>query len=206
MVTSWLGPVFGIHELRAAVTDVLQAWLPVALVDVARQTGVDETTVPFPRSWRRVASWDNVPEDQQPVVYVTSTGTVGENTRRSAGMTDATWRLAVLSAVRGKDYDQTAERASVYAAAIRAVLSQHRPDVEGLSQLKWVGESYDVLSTASQRTWAGALTEFDCQVDPSVRQASPPRPAPLAPPADPFDLPDGTVEASDVAAYIEVDR
>lgn len=205
-MSTWLGAVFAIHQLRSAATDVLQAWLPAALVDVARQTGIDETTVPFPRSWVRVASWDNVREDQQPVVYVTSTGTVGEVDRRAGGVADATWRLAVLAAVRGSDYDQTAERASIYGAAIRNVLTQHRPYIEGLSSIRWVGDSYDVYASTSQRTWAGALVEFDCDVDASAVETPPQRLTPLQPPPDPFDLPDGPVEIVEAGADIGVSR
>lgn len=186
-MTTLLGHVTAVHQLRTAALDVLRDWLPAALVDVARQTGVDPQTVPFPRSWRRVASWDSVPEDQQPVVFATSPGLVGTTQRRAeGGAWQATWRIPILAAVRGKDYEQTAERVSVYAAAIRTVLIQQPLPVAGAKALQWVGETYDVLPTQHQRTWAGALVEFDAEIS-TVATTAPRR---QEPPEDPFADPE----------------
>lgn len=202
MAATWLGPLFAVHQLRNATTNTLQAWLPVALVDVARQTGIDETTIPFPRSWKRVANWDSVPEDQVPVVYITSTGTQDVVRRRAEGVMDATWRLQVMAAVRGKSYEQTAERVSVYATAIRAVLLQHRPQIDGLGELLWTGETLDAMQTQHQRTWAGALVEFDAHIHQAVIAERPGVLPVPDPPEDPFEAAPDFLEVT--AATFEV--
>lgn len=186
MTDTLLGPVTPIHVVRRAVVDVLQTWLPAALVDVARQHDIDPHTVPLPRSWQRVASWRDVPQDQLPVVFSTSPGVTGLPVRnRGQGAWQATWRLPIVAAVRGNSYEQTATFTSVYGAAIRTVLLQQRPHVEGLSGLVWVGERYDAMQPDQQRTLAGALVEFDATIDHTVDQAL----RRDAPPSDPFDPP-----------------
>lgn len=193
MAITLLGHVTAVHQLRGAAVDQLKAWIEAALVDVARQTGVDETTVPFPKSWRRVANWDSVPEDQQPVVFSTSPGTVGDPPRREAGRWSATWEVPILAAVRGQSYDQTADLVSVYATAIRTVLIQQPPDVDGLRSWWWAGETLDALPTEQQRTWAGALVTFTATVDDVLVEAG----RRDEPPADPFADPADRDEIAD---------
>lgn len=170
-MTTLLGHVVAVHQLRRAAISRLQQWIEAALVDVARQTGVDEHAIQFPRSWRRLASWDGVPEDQQPVVFATSPSTTGVSgagpnvTRMNDGRWSCQWEVPILAAVRGQDYEQTAELVSVYAAAIRTVLIQHPPDIDGLHSWWWAGETYDALPAEQQRSWAGALVTFTADVD-----------------------------------------
>lgn len=193
MALTLLGHVTAVHQLRAAAVDRLQTWIEAALVDVARQTGVDETVVPFPKSWRRVASWDGVPDDQQPVVFATSPGTVGEPPRRERGRWSATWEVPILAAVRGQDYDQTQQFASVYAAAMRTVLIQQPPAVDGLHSWWWTGETLDALPTEQQRTWAGALVTFTATVDDVLVEGG----RRDQPPDDPFADPAARGEITD---------
>jgi hypothetical protein len=162
--------VLGVHQVRADAIATLQAWLPTALVDVARQTGIDETFVEFPRSWRRVASWDSVAEDQQPLVFATSPGTTATsgaraNTgRRRSSEWFAEWEVPILAAARGQDYDQTADLVSVYATAIRAVLVQRPPSLDGV-RWWWTAEQFDALPAEQQRTWGGVVVTFVASAD-----------------------------------------
>lgn len=200
MTDTWTSEIVAVHQLRDAARTVLQAWLPTALHDVAGQAGVD--VPPSPRTWRRVATFDQVPEAQVPVVFVAAPSTTSTTLRRSTDYT-ASWELQVVAALRGRDYEQTAERVSVYAAAIRAVMLQ-RPLGINVAAVRWQGEVYDEMPAVAQRTWAAAMLSFEVDVAPAVQIYTPMRAA-LAPPADPSDTPDGTT-ATDVAAVVDVVR
>lgn len=200
-----VGPVTAVHQLRRAVIATLQDWLVWTdgdgrwqpgwpLVDIAQQTGVDVDRLPPVRAWHRVAAWDDVSESQQPVVFATSPGLVGEPERRAREWRSV-WEVPVMVAVRGQDYDDTADLVSVFAAAIRTTVLREQPTVDGVEGWWWAGETYDALPADQQRTWAGALVTFHCAAS-EVVQERPERDRPDTPFDDAKPIP--TVEQVDV--------
>lgn len=170
---SWLGRTVGAHQVRDAVYEVLQAWLPVALADVARQSGLDPTSIRPPASWTRAIDYRELPAQQSPNVVVASPQTSGR-IRRAAdqddparGNIDMTWLVNIAAVVRGQDFEDTSRVVGVYMAAISAVVAQQLPAHELIDSVTIDddAEQYDVLATEQQRTIAGGLLRIDIGVD-----------------------------------------
>lgn len=192
-MTVWVPPLVAVHQIRTAVLGELQVWLPTALAEVAAETGVD--VPPSPRSWHRLGTWDQVAEAQLPVVFVAVPATSGTTVRRAEAY-DAVWDLQVVAAVRGGSYEQTAEAVSVYAAAIRAVLTQ-RP--VGWT-CRWTGEMYDAMPARGQRTLAATMVTWTVEVADAIGLESPMRHA-SGPPDGPPTVP--TVQETDVEVVVD---
>lgn len=175
-MSDW-GPLVGVSEVRTAVADTLKEWIDDALVVAAGAAGVDERRARPPRSWKRVADFRNIPEDQLPCLFVTSPGLAGPPQRHGDGTHTATWRAVVTALVRGKSYDDTADMVSVYCLAIRAVCLQ-RNSLGGFAEsTRWTGEDYDALETSQARTLGAGFVDLDVTVAKVVdAKAGPPGP------------------------------
>lgn len=155
----------GRHSLMAAALTTLQAWLPATLVQAAADAGADP--VPTVKTWTRPTTQAMPDHRQLPMVLVTSTGTLDQPEVDGEGDVSVTYDLIVNPVVRADGFDQVADRISLYAAAIRACLEQHRTlGVDWVSDLEWVGESYGEEVVEASRTLAEALVTFHVNVSP----------------------------------------
>lgn len=205
-MTTWLGPTVGVHQVRRAAFDVLQQWLPVAVVDVARQSSWPLDRLQLPRSWNRAADYLQLPADQTPNIIVASPQTASK-TEHGSGQLELAWTLNVAATVRGSTFEDTADLVGIYTTAVMQVLTQHLPRHELIDTVTVPangGEVYDVLDMNSARTIATGVATV--QVSVSQARARPQRLFPPEPPPDPFDLPDGPVEIVEAGADIGVPR
>lgn len=160
----------GRHQLVAAAVDTLQTWLPVTLLAAADDFGwdVEDPTVLAKltvRGWRQ-------PTDREmfdpaiPLIVTTSTGTVDTPEFTGHGPVHAVYDLTVNPVVRGASFEDTADLVSIYAAAVRACLEQHRSlGVGWVSDLWWVAETFDAPEPDRQRIYAEALVTFHVVVE-----------------------------------------
>ncbi len=156
---STFGDIFTNGDLEDAVTEVLRAWFPVYLPEVARQKELSEV-FPAPRSYNVHPDEEKWLEDQLPAVIVVSPGIDGKPTKLGDGKITADWRVAVVVFVAGQDEHNCRRNAGVYAAAARAMLLQHR-SLDGISNgISYEGETYDSSPTDQGRSIASGIVTF----------------------------------------------
>lgn len=164
----------GRHQLTAATITTLQTWLPLTLRQAATDDDRDPDGITQPASWRRPTS-RSISDWKLPLVVVTSTGTVEEPEADGDGDVFVTYELVVNPVVRSRDYEETADLASIYAAAIRACLEQHRTlGVAWVTDLRWVAETFEDEEPDQQRTVGEALLVFHVDVGPVHNRFEPP--------------------------------
>lgn len=144
--------------MRRAVEQLLQANLPAFLRDMAPVEGVQ---LPDVVTWSRLPDFALIAENQSPAVIVTSPGVASIERGEFAQLrTDvAEWDVRVFVVVRGRTFEETADRVAAYTAAVRAVLRNARA-LPGLATgCRWTAERYTELSTDQGRTvGAGSVT------------------------------------------------
>lgn len=142
--------------VRRAGEALLREHLPAKLAEMADAEGLP---LPEPRSWSRLADFTTIAEHQSPAVVVTTPGISEVLPSAGCRAQVATWQLRVFVVVRGRTYEETADRVAAYTAAVRSVLLEARR-LEGFSaSVTWAGETYQELSADDARTvGAGSVT------------------------------------------------
>lgn len=158
----------GRHQVVAAGQATLQTYLPATLAAAATDFGWDPADVPAVKSWRMPSMREMRGGDPAtPLIVITSTGWVEEPEVDNDGDAHAVYDLLVNPNVRGSDYEHTATVTSIYAAAIRTCLEQHRSlGVDWVTDLKVVAESFDEGEDDKQRLLAEALIVAHVHVGP----------------------------------------
>lgn len=197
-------------DVRKAMLDTLQVWLPHTLHEVHRQAAAGVPAEPLVRTWGRPVAPGSVTVDQFPAVFVTSPGLEGSPQRSGRGPIRARWRLVCTAVVTDMDYDRVADRAAWYAAAIRLAAVQ-QPTLGIDASTEWVGEDYEALGlTPQSRTMAAVFVDFVVGVDAVVDPFGGPRhyPEPVVVPADPVvdpgDFP--SVETIDITVTAPIEE
>lgn len=205
MTTTWLGPSVGVHDVRSAAYQVLQAWLPVAVVDVARQSGWDLDRLELPRSWYRAADYLRLPADQTPNIIVASPQTMSRTERRD-GAVDMVWRLNVAATVRGNTFEDSADLVGIYTTAVSQVLAQKLAAhdlIDTVTVPADGGEVYDVLDMNQSRTLATGVVTVELSVtDARRRPGANLFPVP-EPPEDPFELAPAPITVDEATFDVE---
>lgn len=207
---SWFGGAVGVHQIRRAVYDTLQTWLPVALVDVARGDGWTLTppesdgrlayldtpdgraVLERPRSWHVLADYRAPDPAQLPNIAIGVAQSFSQQRRapqpgRRArdGVVDLTWLVNVGAVLRGVGYWPTSEVAGVYVTAVSLVLDQQlrRHELIGDVAAPDALEEYDGASDDESRTLAVTVASRLVTVYGARSQ----HPQALEAPEDPFE-------------------
>lgn len=184
MTAVW-GRIVTVNQVRLAVERHLQRWFVPYLAELERQHGLPAQSVPPPKSWQRVSTWQQVREDQMPNISVTSPGTVSKTTEET-GLYRITWDIQVFLVVRGSSHTETADRLGLYTAAANAAVAQH-PTLGDTVSDAVIGDfdDYGVLDANSARTIAGAVVPLLVAVDEALDASA----GPDEPPVDPYAVP-----------------
>ena len=143
-------------DIRKTVETELRADLPARLTQLA---ALKQVELPAPRTWRRLHDFLNLTEQQSPAVVVTSPGLDGPPLVTGPDEWEADWLVRVYCVVRGRTYNETADRVGHYVAALRATLLSNAGLAALASGIEWRAESYAELATDEQRSiGAGSVT------------------------------------------------
>jgi hypothetical protein len=145
------GPLIAATDIEDAIQAVLQEWIGGYLFELERQHGLEVGALPEPRSWITSAQIEKFPEDQTPCVVITSPGTLDEPAADGRGLYRARWRIDIATQAVAGGNRIALRLARLYTAAMRAVAVQHQ-DAGLARRVDWLGESYDVLDSADDRT------------------------------------------------------
>jgi len=145
------GPIIAASDVEDAILSVLQRWIVSYLAEVERQHSMPVGDLPAPRSWITSAQIEKFPEDQTPVVIVTSPGISEEPKADGQGLYRAHWRIDIATQAVAGGNRQALRLARLYTAAIRAICVQHQNSALA-RRVDWIGERYDVLDSVDDRT------------------------------------------------------
>lgn len=157
------GRVTSAVKLERAALAKLRALLDTYAAAVAAQLLTD---APAPvRSYTAAATFDRWAEDQLPACVVVSPGVIGGSIEQRGGFYSASFGLVVGVAAAVASQSATHDAVRLYAAAVRACLLQG-PSLDGLvSELTWIGESYDERPEDDRRSLAAGLVSFEARID-----------------------------------------
>jgi len=147
------GPIVSAADVEDTISDVLQFWIESYLFELERQHGMPVGKLPTPRSWITSAAIEKFPEDQTPVVVITSPGTIPTDQPGAdgRGLYRARWRIDVATQAVAGGNRIALRLARLYTAAMRAIAVQHQNT--GLARrVDWLAERYDVLDSIDDRT------------------------------------------------------
>jgi hypothetical protein len=143
-------------DIRRTVEDELRADLPGRLTQLGDVKGL---VLPAPKTWRRLHDFTVMSEQQSPAVVVTSPGLDGQPLVTGPDEWEADWLVRVYCVVRGRTYNETADRVGHYVAALRAALLSNAGLAALAAGIEWRAESYAELATDEQRSiGAGSVT------------------------------------------------
>lgn len=184
--TNVFGPIVTGKQVRLAMRSHLQAWFPSYLAEVARGDGRDPSAVPVFRSY---ASLLDMPdgrfvEEQMPSCVIVAPGLL-EMPMKKSGVYIARWAVNVGAIVSGQNKENTFDLSELYAAALRSAVVQN-PGLGGFATATdWLGERYDEIPNAMDRTLAAGTVQFRVEVQSAIDA----RGGPDAPLADPIPDP-----------------
>lgn len=200
------GPIVLTDEVSNAVRKVLGRWLTTYLAWQERRKGLDRRSIPTIRSYKDTGDRiEKFPEDQLPALIAITTGTDQPPSRSGDGVYRGPWQLAVAVVVSAPDPEAVRLITSVYGAAIRACLLQHRTLEGAIEGLDYVSETYDDETIAgaatASRTLGVVRLVFRPDIDGLAQVGMGP---PGEPKDDPYEPYDGLI---DIESHdVQVDR
>lgn len=182
---SIFGPIVTGGDVEGWLLALLQKWFSTYLSELERNHGLAACTLPRPLSYELGPSFDKWPEDQVPAVLVSSRGTLDQPRRYGDGSYRARWALEPGVVCSARTQAEAHNLATLYGAAIRALLKQ-KPSLEGHANgVVWLGESYDDLGYDDSRSLYTVKELFAVEVEEvSYDGAGPTAPDPGDPCAD----------------------
>jgi hypothetical protein len=192
-----LGPFVGPPQVRGAVLRTLARWGPFYVAEAARQTGLE---LPGFNDWvnEPMESPETVGEAPRYVVAVP--GTFGLPERHGNGMVRAAWDVQIACWMWGQHYQETQDRLTTYAVALRQLMIQ-QPSLGGFAEATtWRAERYAEVAAASYRTWGQANLQFAVTVREVVNAFAGPRDVPDDPTRPPVPDPPVTGTRIEVRA------
>lgn len=192
-----VGLVVTALEVRKALQESLELWLPSVLHTLADERGIDISKAPTPKSWKRLPDFRALKPDQSPAVVVASPGLAGDAVRGSDGVYSAVWNAHVFVVVRAATFDEVSDLVGLYTAAIRVAAVQHRPDSPSLKRPIWRGEGYAEIDARDARTIGAGIVQFRIPATQVVDDAAGPVVPP--PPPDYETLEDPVVVKTEIA-------
>lgn len=171
-----IGRVVTGHDVEAAMEATVRLWSPDYLAEVAEQSSrARGDLAPF-RSYVHMVDLAKYNEDQIPTCVIVAPGTV-DTPERHSGDYDAPWGVGLGAVVSGQDAENTYELVSLYVAALRALVVQHKSLGNFASDTYWVGERYDELTSDDARTIMAGVAQFNVYVEDVVKGIGPTQPS-----------------------------
>jgi hypothetical protein len=194
-MASIFGEIVDKTQITGALQALIEKWLPTYLRELETTRGLPAGCLEDIRSWRTAADQSDFPEDSLPAATIVCPGLHRPPTRES-GVYVAHWSCAVGIRVSAIDPPATENLVGWYAAAIRALVLQHK-SLGGLARtVEWVDEGYRGIPVDQSRTHGLGRVNFVVQVPGAVNDRMGPPDAPVAtsggvvtPPGPPTDPP-----------------
>lgn len=188
-MTSIFGEIFTADELESAVESTLKIWFRTYLNEIELQHGQPNVNLPPPRSYKHHVEMDTYPEPQLPQCLIVSPGMSSAPLMEGDGTFRGFWRVAIGIVNSAKDRESTNRNSKWYAAAVRAIILQHRSLGGVACGVEWEEEGYEDGPTEADRSLAVSTNTFIFEV-PGIadREGGPSEPEP----PDPDDLPGST--------------
>lgn len=191
------GPLLSSSDLKKALQERLQAWLPAYLH--ALEEVHEGLALPAPKSWHRLPDFRRIRDDQSPTVTVTAPGIRGRPERDSDGSYRAAWELHVYVVVRGKTFEDTDDKIGFYTRAISAAVVQAGLGLPGVGKPRLIGEGNAPLAADNSRTVGGGVLAFEVIVGDFLNDLE----GPLEPPEAPaYEFPED-IEVQSVEIEVE---
>lgn len=140
---SVFGPIIVESEIDRVVMHHLRDWMPTYMREIERQIGLEQGSIPPPRTYMRRNRFDSYPEDQSPLAIVISPGLSGEDPSMDGeGNYNCWFGLGIgLSAIASSP-DAADQVVKVQVAAARAIMLQ-KPHIGDLvSGVEWLDVDY----------------------------------------------------------------
>lgn len=172
---SAFGPIVAAVDVEQALVSVAQLWMADYLAEVERQHALVVRSLPYPRAWVVSSEVEKMPEDQTPAVLVASPGLSEPPLADGSGVFTARWQVNVAVHLTARGNTHALRLARLYASALRALyLQQQQLPTLALRRILWMGERYDTLPSADDRTVCTAVVELAVEVsDVITRHAGP---------------------------------
>jgi hypothetical protein len=146
-------------DIRRAAELTLQRNLPGVLGRLERQW---DTTLPAPKdsAYVRLNDFIQMTEAQSPGVIITATGLDGIPVQDETGAYEAAWLIRTFVIVRGRSYEETADRVTHYCAAVRAAYAADLSLGGLIVRATWREEKYTELARDRERTIAAGSVAY----------------------------------------------
>jgi hypothetical protein len=164
-----IGDIVTGSDVQRAMTDTVKMWSPDYLAEVGEQSGRGRGDLPGFRSYVTLVDLSKFSEDQIPTCVVVAPGTNGVE-RRSGGYV-VEWLCGVGCVVSGQNSENTYELGTLYVAAVRALVVQHKSLGGFAEDISWTGERYDELDSNEIRTITAGVAQFSVFVSSAVDPA-----------------------------------
>lgn len=143
---------------------ILVDWMPDYLQQVWLQNGPGVSRLPEPKSWNVREEADRWSEDMLPSGVIVCPGLESAPVRSGDGWWSAPYRIGVVVFCSGNSEHSVRQNASIYAAAVRAILLQQRDSVV-FASVKWDGEHFTDGPADGNRSIGASTTEFIMTLD-----------------------------------------
>jgi hypothetical protein len=146
-------------DVRLAAERTLQQHLPGVLEQLALQWDA-QLPAPKPAAYQRLNDFVQMTQAQSPGVIVTSSGVESSPVRDEVDSYRPAWLIRVFIVIRGRTYEETADRVTHYCAAVRTVFARDG-SLGGLcDQAVWRDEKYTELDRTRERTVAAGSVAY----------------------------------------------
>jgi hypothetical protein len=164
--TNILGPLVTMSNVRAACEQLARDYIAPYLGDAARAEGKAPDWIAPPASYRVAREVMKWPESQTPALIVAVPGTSGAPRQRGSHDLAATWAVTFGAIVAGTDDEDTDAQASIYEAAMRAMVLKQGGNLPPLDveRVTWTGSAQDPVPQHDQRYILAASVNFDIEI------------------------------------------
>jgi hypothetical protein len=161
-----LGPLVTMGNVRAACEQLARDYIAPYLGDAARAEGKAPEWIAPPASYRVAREVMKWPESQTPALIVAVPGTNAAPRPRGTGVYAATWAVTFGAIVAGQDDEDTDAQASIYEAAMRAMVLKQGGNMAplGVERVTWTGSAQDPVPQHDHRYILAASVNFDIEV------------------------------------------
>lgn len=211
--TNRIGPAVSQRDLRNWALAGANLWLPTYLRDSERHHGLTPPYAQLPKTLRLTKEAAKHPEEQLPALLIVAPGT-SDQPMRQPERYDATYQMAFVAIVHGRDEAEAELQASVYGWALKQMVIQQAGawvDEDGytgpaleVESVEWIDEDYsaggDAGMPSRRRTLGRAAVTFNIVFRKAATNRNPEIVPLPAPDADPGDFPEI------VAAELQINR
>jgi hypothetical protein len=180
--------IISIDEVEQQILVNLENWMPTYFNEVCRQRSFDPANYPVIRSWVTLQKFRHEPQNQTPAIVLINAGSIGRATKNGEGWWRTTFVFAISAIISARDEAAAADTSKLYEAAVRAIMLQKRAGYDMVSDVSWVGVSFDAPDVNSPDMLAAATSTFEIVCDGLVKSIGAGPLAPILTTPDPLPV------------------